>query len=869
MREVHPSLIIRTDPAFPRHNSPIPLMQNALPRNWTGFLPVFPNDPPLYLCESDDRAEIQLIKDIQDCCANLPSILQSRIMSSLILGIHNLNHYGIGFADTMRVSRLTFTESLNISTFRSTLIDYFLASVSAPASSYTQGLHIPSALNSIESWLSRYGGRLPVKAQAAENRQLIHKMLTERVSVINASVQETAVEILSTTNKLQRIPRDDVIQRYRVYKQDLCPVCLLYNCFIHERYSVLDIEPSSVTEYRQFYLDDTNVHDEDDVFSYKNCECVFPMPVYADELPSHPHESSNGDDMYSIANINLHIESDHVMYNKRLASYLGTRRVYPRDLPEILSYYRKSHLPIPDLNLGSKCSNINPEACIAQAPHPHITNPYTVPRSMHFKKPGSLLANQGHAVHIGAADSALASSAHSQHHKDGELSAVLSVLHANYSTLASLRSFTVHDVDVKTCNRWPSCSLREQALIGLLLRGSDGNIPLVASMLAMDPRDIMFIGMLTKVFHTSDLKPEYTDPLQGPPIYSREYLKYRATLFEDMHAVFSSDKLRNKIIVENNQLMSSFPYSSFIEIADPKQPKIRPTGKHLVLERKKFIPLVKASCRLTNSAIDSLHDDENLLYVEGIEHSYFPSGCYHPGLPCHYMWCTCLQQRVPCGEHCGCYGYQKPCKYYFMGCCDNDPYTGCVGHNQCLCQRNNMVCKPDTCSCMIHAAEALNAGILGNTSLCLLSLIGLRLYKPIRVAITRSDIHGFGLRALNTRHHVAKDTPIIEYAGDLVSSDESERRGRMADALHMTYLFTIRPPNYKDSEYPEVDAGMRGNEARYANHSNNATVSCRTLSYCGEQRAIFRTLGSHIRQEITFNYHFKTANNKHDHGINK
>ena len=74
----------------------------------------------------------------------------------------------------------------------------------------------------------------------------------------------------------------------------------------------------------------------------------------------------------------------------------------------------------------------------------------------------------------------------------------------------------------------------------------------------------------------------------------------------------------------------------------------------------------------------------------------------------------------------------------------------------------------------------------------------------------RSAVHATGLFAARD---IPKGTRIIEYLGDRISHAECERRYEdKADDDNHTFLFTV------DNKLV-IDAGVNGNEARFANHS--------------------------------------------------
>jgi SET domain-containing protein len=85
-----------------------------------------------------------------------------------------------------------------------------------------------------------------------------------------------------------------------------------------------------------------------------------------------------------------------------------------------------------------------------------------------------------------------------------------------------------------------------------------------------------------------------------------------------------------------------------------------------------------------------------------------------------------------------------------------------------------------------------------------------RSHLPPPFAVHRSGIQGHG--AFATRR-IRKGTRIIEYIGERIDSDESDRRYD-DDAMvhHHTFLFGVDADTY-------IDAGRGGNASRFINHS--------------------------------------------------
>ncbi len=80
----------------------------------------------------------------------------------------------------------------------------------------------------------------------------------------------------------------------------------------------------------------------------------------------------------------------------------------------------------------------------------------------------------------------------------------------------------------------------------------------------------------------------------------------------------------------------------------------------------------------------------------------------------------------------------------------------------------------------------------------------------IRIEVKQSGVHGRGVFALMA---IAADERIIEYTGERISGEEADRRHPHdpADPNH-TFYFAL-------STGKTIDANVRGNDARWINHS--------------------------------------------------
>jgi uncharacterized protein len=110
--------------------------------------------------------------------------------------------------------------------------------------------------------------------------------------------------------------------------------------------------------------------------------------------------------------------------------------------------------------------------------------------------------------------------------------------------------------------------------------------------------------------------------------------------------------------------------------------------------------------------------------------------------------------------------------------------------------------------------------------------------------VRRSRIQGHGVFA--TRKIVAGDR-LIEYRGERIDEDEADRRYPWKDdELHHTFLFRL-------DDGSVIDAGRRGNAAKYINHS--CDPNCEALE---EEGRIFIYALRDIRrgEELAYDYNF-------------
>ena len=91
-----------------------------------------------------------------------------------------------------------------------------------------------------------------------------------------------------------------------------------------------------------------------------------------------------------------------------------------------------------------------------------------------------------------------------------------------------------------------------------------------------------------------------------------------------------------------------------------------------------------------------------------------------------------------------------------------------------------------------------------------------------KLAIFRTDNGcGWGVKAME---NIKKDSFVVEYVGEVITSEEAEERGRKYDAEGRTYLFDL-DFNLGEENIYTVDAAFYGNLSHFINHSCEPNLS--------------------------------------------
>ena len=117
------------------------------------------------------------------------------------------------------------------------------------------------------------------------------------------------------------------------------------------------------------------------------------------------------------------------------------------------------------------------------------------------------------------------------------------------------------------------------------------------------------------------------------------------------------------------------------------------------------------------------------------------------------------------------------------------------------------------------------------------------------IVARRSPIHGTGVFA---RRKLAADTEVIQYKGKLITHDEADDQYGDGGETGHTFLFTL-------NELFILDANVRGNDARWINHS--CDPNCQAVLYEDKKgdrtkdRVVVETLREIKRgEELTYDY---------------
>ncbi|KAK3073748.1 hypothetical protein LTR53_004384 [Teratosphaeriaceae sp. CCFEE 6253] len=220
--------------------------------------------------------------------------------------------------------------------------------------------------------------------------------------------------------------------------------------------------------------------------------------------------------------------------------------------------------------------------------------------------------------------------------------------------------------------------------------------------------------------------------------------------------------------------------------------------------------------------------------------------CHHPGQSCKDAACSCSTLKVPCEKACAC---PPSCSRKFPGCaCRHNKLKRCFDDSRCLCFELGRECDPDLCG-FCGVADVLdpvhrhNAGVLRGQC----HNASLQRGVPKRTALGTSLIHGLGLFAAEP---IGPDDFVGEYKGEVITTEEAERRGAVYEHQKLSYLFLL---NSKQ----EIDSTYFGNAIRFINHGLGAKANLYPriqLVDTVHRIGLFAREGIRAGEELLFDY---------------
>ncbi|KAI9640426.1 hypothetical protein NHQ30_011171 [Ciborinia camelliae] len=236
-----------------------------------------------------------------------------------------------------------------------------------------------------------------------------------------------------------------------------------------------------------------------------------------------------------------------------------------------------------------------------------------------------------------------------------------------------------------------------------------------------------------------------------------------------------------------------------------------------------------------------------------------PVPCVHEG-PCRRdMNCSCVINNLLCEQFCGC---TDKCGRRFTGCSCHADGLACAS-DTCICFQMNRECGDQCDSCGAiprirpqnrHKDELFQNGCQN---------IALQRGVTKKLVLGDSQLEGVGY-GLFAAEPVKKGEFLSEYAGEVISDNEAERRGLIYERKYMSFLFDLNQDMI-------VDAAHMGNKTRFINHAETEAdgLNCiaKILLVNGEHRIAFRASRDiKIGDELFFNYGKKFADIQ---GLNK
>jgi hypothetical protein len=215
--------------------------------------------------------------------------------------------------------------------------------------------------------------------------------------------------------------------------------------------------------------------------------------------------------------------------------------------------------------------------------------------------------------------------------------------------------------------------------------------------------------------------------------------------------------------------------------------------------------------------------------------------CDHDG-PCNQSNCSCIKNAFFCTKHCG---WGRMSTNFFRGCACK---AGQCRLSNCACYAAKRECDPDLCRSCGACTDPPNAPA-GDGQRCRNDSVSMK--RGARLLVGASSVEGAGL-GLFTQYALRKGDFVDEYVGEIISQEEAERRGVVYDRQNMSYLFNLC------SDF-SVDATVKGNKTRFANHSDDPNIEPRLIRVNGDARiGFFAVKDIGAQEELFFDYGYST-----------
>lgn len=224
------------------------------------------------------------------------------------------------------------------------------------------------------------------------------------------------------------------------------------------------------------------------------------------------------------------------------------------------------------------------------------------------------------------------------------------------------------------------------------------------------------------------------------------------------------------------------------------------------------------------------------------------SKCSHHG-PCGFDVPYCSCQGI-CTIDCNC---NINCPLRFTGCrCTKDCRTA-----SCPCAKLGQACDPRTClKCELMP---------GRHTFCKNMLYG-KQTKALLVTVRESTVvvkkpfRSAGNGAF-LEEHAEKGDFLGDYVGEIISTAETERRGRLYE-LGISYVFEL------PEETGSIDATRAGNVLRYLNHSETPNCQIRYRREGGQIKiGFFTSKAVDAGEELFINYNYSKGHAKRFFGM--